>query len=133
MKSNVARRAAELSRYKFVCRWQFSRDFCVNVARKWYSEHGSPARRGTPSFRGTSLFVGGDTREGLVKINVARRAERSRYKFVCRWPCREGLVKSNVARRAAELSRYKFVCRWQFSRDFCVNVARKWRETSSLL
>ena len=43
-----------------------------------YSEHGSPARRGAPSFRGTSLFVGGDTREGLVKINVARRAELSR-------------------------------------------------------
>ena len=43
-----------------------------------YSEHGSPARRGAPSFRGTSLFVGGDTREGLVNINVARRAELSR-------------------------------------------------------
>ena len=46
-----------------------------------------------------------------MKINVARRAELSRYKFVCRWRCREGLVQSNVARRA-ELLRYKFVCRW---------------------
>ena len=43
-----------------------------------YSEHVSPAIRGAPSFLGTSLFVGGDTREGLVKSNVARRAELSR-------------------------------------------------------
>ena len=81
--------------------------------------------RAGPSFRGSSLFVGGDTQEGLVKINVARRAELPRYKFVRRWRCREGLVKINVARRA-ELPRYKFVRRWRCREGLVKsNVARR--------
>ena len=88
-------RSAELSRYKFVCRWRCREGLVQsNVARR------AELSRYKFVFRWRC-------REGLVQSNVARRAELSRYKFVCRWRCREGLVKSNVARRA-KLSRYKF-------------------------
>ena len=152
VRRTVARRAAR-SRSDFVCPGMSGRDWCGGPWRAGLSvrgrtlfvrvcrgEAGAEDRGGQGQALEVGLCLSGNVGERLVRKTVAGRAERSRSDFVCPgmsgrdWcggPWRAG---PNVRGRTLFVRGVLTSQGMQrFLRDFCVNVAQTWRETSSIL
>ena len=103
MRRTVARRA-ECSRSDFVCPGMSG-------------EIGAEDRGGQGQAFEVGLCLSGDVGEGLVRRTVARRAECSRWDFVC--PEMSGEIGAEDRGGRAKRSRSDFVCPGMSGRDWC--------------
>ena len=126
-------RRAELSRYKFVCRWRYpggtGEDQCGALGRAFEVQIClSVAMSGGTGEE--QCGAQGQAFEVQVCLSVAMSGGTGEEQCGAQGRAFEVQVCLSVAMSYGVLTSSG---RRQFSREFFVNVARKWRETSSLL